>query len=221
MNVITALTRRIRRVWRPRRMQQFLERVAPGPRDVILDIGGYADCWEDTRLAVRRIDILNVDPIPAPARAAPEIRTIVGDGCALKFGDGEYEIVFSNSVIEHVGTWEQQQQFAAEVRRVGRKLWVQTPAYACPIEPHCLAPFIHWLPWSIRKHVMWLTPVALFSEVSREGFEFVMSRTRILRRREFQQLFPDCEILTERMLGLIPKSYVAWRVDDPKPRAGG
>ncbi len=57
-------------------------------------------------------------------------------------------VVFSNSVIEHVGTWEDQQAFAAEVRRVGRRLWV--PAYECPIEPHYLAPLVHYLPKEVQ-----------------------------------------------------------------------
>jgi hypothetical protein len=54
--------------------------------------------------------------------------------------DQEYDIAFSNSVIEHVGDWERQAAFASEIRRVGKNLWIQTPAKECPIEPHYLAP---------------------------------------------------------------------------------
>ena len=67
---------------------------------------------------------------------------MVGDGCALKFPDKSYDIAFSNSVIEHVGSWERQQAFAKDIRRVGKAIWVQTPARECLIEPHYLAPFL-------------------------------------------------------------------------------
>ena len=221
MNFVTSLMRGIQRIWRPKRMRQFAALLRPAEEDVVLDVGGYPQCWVDAPMKLARVDILNLDPIDAPRGSTPEIRTVVGDGCALAYPDGSYQIVYSNSVIEHVGEWDKQQQFAAELRRVGRRIWVQTPAFACPIEPHCLAPFIHWLPWGLRKHVMWLTPVALFSEISREGFEFVMSRTRILRRRELSALFPDCEIYTERMFGFIPKSYVAYRLGQPAESFSG
>jgi hypothetical protein len=63
--------------------------------------------------------------------------------------DQEYDIAFSNSVIEHVGDWERQAAFASEIRRVGKNLWIQTPAKECPIEPHYLAPPD---PLSAQKH---------------------------------------------------------------------
>jgi 2-polyprenyl-3-methyl-5-hydroxy-6-metoxy-1,4-benzoquinol methylase len=61
-----------------------------------------------------------------------------------------FDIVFSNSVIEHVGDAESQQQFAHEIARVGRAYWVQTPNRRFPVEPHLLTPFLHFLPtrWS-------------------------------------------------------------------------
>ena len=69
-----------------------------------------------------------------------------------------YDIGFSNSVIEHVGSWERQQQFASEMRRVAKSLWVQTPAYECPIEPHYMTPLVHYLPLSLQKLIIrWCT----------------------------------------------------------------
>jgi hypothetical protein len=139
--------------------------------------------------------------------------------------DRSYDILFSNSVIEHVGDWPRQQQFAAEARRVGRALWVQTPAYECPIEPHYMTPFIHYFPPSFqRKIARWFTVWGLIERPNREQVEAMVGSIRLLRKAEMSRLFPDCEIITERLLWLIPKSYIAIRrrldhdaASNPKP----
>ena len=126
--------------------------------------------------------------------------------------DKSYDIGFSNSVIEHVGSWERQRQFASELRRVARDLWVQTPAYECPLEPHFMAPFIHYFPRPAQKKMArWCTLWGWIERPSREQINFMVETTRLLRKSEMKQLFPDCEILTERLLWIIPKSYIAIR----------
>lgn len=134
-----------------------------------------------------------------------------GDGCALPFADGEFDVVFSNSVIEHVGSWERQQAFAREARRVGRRLWVQTPAREFFIEPHLLAPFVHWLPRRTQRGLIrWATGWGWLTRPTPAQVDEFLAEVRLLTRREMTELFPDCEILTERFLGL-PKSYIAVR----------
>src|SRR5436305_9486326 len=77
---------------------------------------------------------------------------VAGDGRALPFRDGAFDVVFSNSVIEHVGDAASQRRFAREVARVGRAYWVQTPNRWFPVEQHLLTPLVHWLPkqWQRR-----------------------------------------------------------------------
>jgi hypothetical protein len=135
------------KLWRRKRMAQFDAIIRPGPDELVLDVGGYPGTWTTRPQIPKRIDCLNVHAVNWDAAGYPNhrIATTVGDGCALACGNGSYDIVFSNSVIEHVGDWEKQKAFAGEARRVGRKLWIQTPAFECPIEPHVLAPFVHWL----------------------------------------------------------------------------
>jgi hypothetical protein len=123
-----------------------------------------------------------------------------------------YDIAFSNSVIEHVGSWERQEQFAGEIRRVGKALWVQTPAYECPIEPHYLTPFVHYLTPRLRKAtIRWFTVRGWIERPSPEQINSMVETTRLLRKAEMRKLFPDCDIITERVLWIIPKSYVAFR----------
>jgi len=202
------------KIWRPRRMQLFSEILSPSTDDVILDVGGYPDFWRESHIAVHRIDSLNIQFVPQPAPdQLPLVRTLVGDGCKMSFSDKSYKIAFSNSVIEHVGNYTMQQKFAAEICRVGERIWVQTPAFAFPLELHSLMPFLHWLPWAIRKRLLRITPVGLMLWWSGDTSEWLemMSTTRILKKSEMHALFPDCTILTERLFWIIPKSYIAYR----------
>lgn len=141
---IHTIYRQIFKVWRRRRFVLFLFLMKPNPSDILLDIGGYPGFWTSHPQPVKRIDTLNVHEVQWNGEQAPNhnIKILVGDGCCLTMSDQSYDIAFSNSVIEHVGSWERQQQFAGEIRRVAKHLWVQTPAYECPIEPHYLAPFV-------------------------------------------------------------------------------
>jgi Methyltransferase domain len=189
-----------------------LRAVEPTPQDVMLDVGGYPEYWAKNELKVARVDCLNVHAIPEPVpNGHSPVKTLIGDGCALEFKAGSYPIVFSNSVIEHVGDWDAQQRFAQEARRVGQRLWIQTPAYECPIEPHFLMPFAHYLPVGIRRWVVkWLSPWAWMAKPSEADLNYLLG-TRLLRLSEMRELFPDCEIRTEKLLGLFAKSYIAVR----------
>lgn len=213
-DAVSWLYRQLFRIWRRQRFQWFLDEIKPIVTDRILDVGGHPESWTQFDPVGRSVDVLNIYPIPSAAtHAAHRIRTLVGDGCHLDMSDGTYEIVFSNSVIEHVGDWEQQRLFAAEVARVGRSLWIQTPAYECPLEPHYLAPLIHYFPrWFQRRTIRWLTPRGLLERWSQQQVEEMVASTRLLTKREMVALFPGCCILVERMFGFIPKSYIAVRV---------
>lgn len=202
------------RYWRQKRFAVFLNKILPTPEMSLLDVGGYPDNWTQYKPVVKCLDILNLHPIELTKadRSHYNIRTIIGDGCKLDFPNNSYDIVFSNSVIEHVGSYENQKAFAGEVRRVGRSLWIQTPAYECFIEPHYLAPFIHWLPkrWQ-KKLVRKFTIRGLIDQPTSAEVDNMVESTRLLSFEEVKSLFPDCEILIEKMLFFIPKSYIAIR----------
>ena len=213
LNIHTIL-RPITKNWRRRRFLLFLSLMRPKPSDVLLDVGGYPDFWTAFPQPVQRIDSLNLHRLSWNPQDDPvhNIRTLIGDGCSIAAPDKCYDIGFSNSVIEHVGSWERQQQFASEIRRVAKALWVQTPAYECPIEPHYMTPFVHYLPRAFRKAILrWGTLWGWVERPDRDRINAMIDGLRLLRKSEVRALFPDCEIITERMLWVIPKSYIAIR----------
>lgn len=202
------------RLWKERRFKRFVRTLNPNEQDRLLDIGGYPFNWFNRGGICQEIDVLNLEasPIGELPAGAPVIRAIAGDARHLDLPDSSYDIVFSNSVIEHVGSFADQRDFAEEARRVGGALWVQTPAWECPVEPHFLGLFIHWLPraWHARA-ARWFSVRGLSGASDARDLKLIAGTTRLLSKNEMRRLFPDCEIWTERMFLLIPKSHVAIR----------
>lgn len=189
-------------------MQRFAERFRPDAATRILDVGGTAFNWEF--LAERpEVTLLN---LASGDEALPSrFSRVTASGVALPYADASFDIVFSNSVIEHVGDLEAQRAFAAELRRVAPRVWVQTPARGFFFEPHLLTPFFHYLPrrWQ-RRWAHWGTVWAWLTGASREQAARFVDGTRLLDAAEFASLFPDCTLQRERFLGWT-KSYVVVR----------
>ncbi len=219
MDALGALARLGAR-FRRRRMQRLAALFDIRPDWLVLDVGGTPAIWDLCPVRPRLV-ILNQprarEPVP------PGVLYVDGDGTALPFPDRAFDLVFSNSVIEHLGSPDAMQRFAAEVRRTARRYFIQTPDAASPVEPHLYTPFLHWLP---RRWQRALAPrFSLWSLLStasadQRGFyiRHYLEDIRLLRHAEIQRLFPEARILRERFLGL-PKSLIACsgsRSDPPR-----
>jgi SAM-dependent methyltransferase len=175
---------------RRQRHERFFEltRLPPGGR--VLDVG----CG---RLGLRALeperDITGSDIAADQGYPGPFVQADASEG--LPFADNEFDLVYCNSVIEHVSP-ERREAFAAELRRVGRGWYVQTPAWSFPLEPHALLPFAHWLPPSMRRPYWKLGASG--------GWEAI----ELLRRGEMEALFGPA--LPERV-GPLVKSWVCVR----------
>lgn len=195
------------RFTRRRRMRWFEETMGVEDGHRVLDVGGTHLNWG---MASRhpRVVLLN-RMTPGQSLDLPANVTYVrGDALQLPYADNSFDIAFSNSVIEHLGTREDQQKFADEIRRVSKAVWVQTPAFCFPLEPHFLAPIVHWLPKGWRRALLRnFTPWGWLQRPSRDDVAAMVEEIHLLRYRQVRELFPDCEILVERFL-LWPKSYV-------------
>ena len=178
----------------------------------VLDIGGTPEVWD--LLPVRpRLTLLNTPRAKDDLAGADA--WVAGDGRSLPFRDGAFDVVFSNSVIEHVGDRESQRRFAAEAARVGCAYWVQTPNRWFPVEQHLLTPFIHWLPRAWQRAIVprvnvWQWVARPTEDRRRFYIEHYLRDVRLLSAGELRELFPGAHVLRERALG-VTKSLVAWR----------
>jgi hypothetical protein len=193
--------------FRRRRMKQFFALLTPSYGERVVDIGGIAQTWQSESESHAPFSVTLVNNLQYEDFAGDRFQAIEADATALPFPDNAFDIAFSNSVIEHLGSWEKQQAFAREARRVAPKLWIQTPARSFPIEAHLLAPYIQYLPKSLQHRLVRWTPRGMLTPgVVHE----IVDEVRLLTYREVTNLFPDCRILRERFLGLT-KSYIAVR----------
>jgi hypothetical protein len=150
--------------------------------------------------------------------AHPQITARTGNACDLAdIPDLAYDVVFSNSVIEHLGSLENQQRMASEARRVGRRYYIPTPSRTFPLEPHYLFPLAQFLPRSVGiqigahwKFGSYCTPGDLTAAAR------VADEIRLLSLREMRDLFPGATLHLER-LGPLLKSITAVGVNPASP----
>jgi len=196
------------------RMEALLNilEIKPGTR--ILDLGGSPTIWGHVSIPLD-ITIVNLSKgIPAFQLEEDSVHTfhyVEGDACNVQLPDHSFDLVFSNSVIEHVGSSERQEKFAREVTRLGNSYWVQTPSAWFPIEAHTGMPFYWFYPewfrsllfrrWQ-KKLPTWWTDLIL--EIG------------VLSRKRMAELFPDARIRVEFLFGLT-KSYIAYSAKDHAP----
>jgi hypothetical protein len=174
--------------------------------ETIVDFGGTPDIW----LSVGRSNVVlfNIDD----QRVSAGFVAMKGDARKCEFPDKSFDLAFSNSTIEHVGTWEDQQAFARELSRVGKRVYCQTPARSFFFEPHYFTPFVAWFGFLLKQYwfVRYCTYYGIRWKPSREQVKDFQSHLRLLNYSEMQQLFPNCTVKSERFLGMT-KAYIATR----------
>lgn len=174
----------------------------------VIDLGGRVDTW--TRASVRPAH-LHVVNLEAPAADIPDWAEVDhGDACNLPahIASRRYDLVFSNSVLEHVGGHERRLRFAESVHALADRHWVQTPYRYFPIEPHWLAPGMQFLPVRARVALAYRWPLAHSPAASREDAVVEVLWTELVGYTQMRHLFPKSQIRAERLMGL-PKSLIA------------
>lgn len=183
----------------------------------LVDLGGTFSFWEmnlehlECRDRLARIDIYNLG-VEAESRHVignVEIVEMPGNVTQLEdVSDHQYDVAFSNSVIEHVGNLYQQNQFAKEIKRVASCFVLQTPNRYFPMEPHFYVPFFPFIPLGVRTwlhrrfRLGWFAP-----EPGELKARIDCDEIRLLTRKELKLLFPMAGIHCERLGGLI-KSFI-------------
>lgn len=195
---------------RQQRKEEFTRRF-PNLADMrVLDLGGTAVSWRVSGLRADSVTVVNLDD--SPDSGEPWMKIVRGDACAGGFG--QYDLVYSSSLMEHLGGHARRQQFADVVRESAPSWWIQTPYRYFPIEPHWIFPGFQFL--SFRARVMvsqhWRTIHTPAIKDRAAAIESVAS-VELISATEMRAYFPTSEIWFERIAG-IPKSLVAIKTEN-------
>jgi hypothetical protein len=178
----------------------------------LLDIGGTESFWKVAGFPFKNLDLkITLLNLTAQEVSLPGIVSVIGDACHMpQYKEGNFDLVFSNSVIEHVGTFADQESMAKEIQRICKRYFIQTPNRHFPIEPHFAFPFFQYLPVSLRVWLIMHFSLGWFKRIhDKTHARQIVNGIRLLNRQELKFLFPNAEIFEERFWGLT-NSYVVY-----------
>jgi SAM-dependent methyltransferase len=197
--------------FRTQRLEFFVSQYPNLSMLSVLDVGGTPGMWEILKerfdIVPKRIVLLNKFN---QKESNCSYECVMGDARHLPYSDKSFDLVFSNSVIEHVGNEADRLKFARECERVGKEIYIQTPNRWFPIEPHILTIFIHWLPRPLYKKLSFLSVMFIVQILKIKPNVNVIQwadNANLLSRKQLQELFSNKMIIEEKVFGLI-KSFI-------------
>ncbi|MBA3589296.1 class I SAM-dependent methyltransferase [Methylibium sp.] len=208
MSVFDSLAARATRA-RFERNQTFLRLISTmTPPLRMLDVGGTVGYWSTAGLPLAQgIEVVLLNSFEQHVDGP--FSAVVGDARDLsKYRPREFDIVFSNSVIGHVGNFADQRRMADEIQRVGKHFFLQTPNHRFPLDWRTLMPFFHFLPARVQAWFFARVPVGRYRRASGTSEATVWAtRIRNLNREEVGLLFPGAKVIDETVFGFT-KSFL-------------
>ncbi|MBU6158220.1 MAG: class I SAM-dependent methyltransferase [Bacteroidetes bacterium] len=182
----------------------------------ILDVGGTEIFWEHMNFADNpnvEITLLNLFHVETKRK---NFKSIIGDACDLSdYQDNHFDIVFSNSVIEHLFTFDNQKKMAQEIMRVGKNYYIQTPNYYFPIEPHWVFPFFQFLPFGLRVFLTQNFNLGHKKKTKNKKEAMnIVNEVKLLTEKKMKNLFPDGKVYREIFLWFFVKSITMYRFNN-------
>jgi hypothetical protein len=194
---------------RARRAEMLLRTFPELERMRVLDLGGVAAMWQAMPVMPEQVVLMNEQDYPVPDGGV--FSAIRGDACdpPESLRDESFDLVFSNSVIEHVGGHYRRERFAETIHSLAPRHWIQTPNRYFPVEPHWLFPGFQFFSTSLKASVtrVWPGQMKRAPGERTKRMSWALS-IELLTRPELAFYFPTSEIVTERLCGL-PKSLIA------------
>ncbi|WP_439394138.1 class I SAM-dependent methyltransferase [Bradyrhizobium sp. PMVTL-01] len=208
--------RHYRNHFRRRRFARFIrlvdEIIAHKGKCHIADVGGRWEPWEAFKdeLIPRNVRITVLD-LEKHEFSDTRFDSVVVDARDMAgIDDNSFDVVHSNSVIEHVGRWPDQKRMAREICRIAPRHFVQTPNFWFPIEPHYRLPFIHWMPEIVRLKMVQTSKCGFYQKAANVDEAYsIIEDARLLDAQSMAALFPQSKIVRERFG--VTKSLLAIR----------
>lgn len=206
------------------RRWQALQRLFPDlPQLRVVDLGGTVDSWRRAPVAPAHVTVVNLEAqSPDPDRG---IDVVAADACELDPATlpGAPDLVYSNSLLEHVGGHARRAQLAALVDRLAPRYWVQAPYRYFPVEPHWLFPGLQFLPQVARARLVQRWPLGYARPADFAAALAAVTEVELPSKTEMAAYFPDATLLLDTV-GPLTKSLIAARgsdrLTDPAPRRG-
>ena len=190
---------------RQRRNEEFNRRFPDLENMRVLDLGGTATAWRGAAVHPAKLTLVNLDH--EQDHGEPWMDIVYADACAGGFG--QYDLVFSNSLLEHLGGHARRQQFAEVVRESAPYWWIQTPYRYFPVEPHWVFPGFQFLPFRVRQEITQRWKIGhMGAHADATEAASLVASVELISVTEMRSYFPAGEIWFERLAGL-PKSLVA------------
>ena len=208
-----SLASRVSYAARMRMFNRFMQIMQPSPGDTVLDIGVTSDTtfkesnfFEQLYPYKEQIVCVGTENGGHLEQTYPGIKFIqVEPGQSLPFADKQFDLVFSNAVIEHAGNRASQKAFIAEALRIGKRVFITTPNRLFPVETHTALPLLHYLPPRFYRAVLGKTPLKFWSDEQ---------NLNLLTKNSLAGLFPvGCQFEIERVgigPGLFKSNVVAY-----------
>jgi SAM-dependent methyltransferase len=197
---------RLSRISRARKLDLFDKIMIPTSRMKLLDVG--AQIHPDNNEMRQLIDIypwkdnisvvnISAEHVATIKRYYPQIEAVVGDACELPWPDKSFDLVYSNAVIEHLGSFEKQKRMAAEIMRVGKRWFVATPNRWFPFEFHMRLPLVTWL---FGDSYLRIGNIISYNHLrGRYMIGVKRSDLRLMSAGELKKCFPGSNIIKQRV----------------------
>jgi hypothetical protein len=202
---VPRIAARISQHFRGQRWAHFLQRFPDLPDMAVIDLGGYYWNWVSAPVTPKSLVVVNLDG----RRFDDEpdwVETVTADACELPTSlfERNFDLVCSNSLLEHVGGYSRRQRVAQAVHQLAPHHWIQTPARSFPLEPHFLFPCFQFLPVQLRARLSRAWPFSPGHNQWtswRDHLDSVLG-IELVSATEMQYLFPGSELHRERVAGI-------------------
>lgn len=210
-----SLARRISAWNRERKWALFMAQVSPTPQMLLLDVGFSDKEYSPTDNYIEkhypypeRLTALGVDAPQEFERRYPRVTAVTYEGTRFPFADKQFDVCWSNAVLEHVGGSDKQEDFLKEVKRVSHRAFITTPNRHFPVEVHTRTPLLHYLPknlfdrylatvgkaWASGDYMNLLTESDLRARLSGAGIEdYKLVKYRLLGPAMDFVVLANCE----------------------------